>query len=692
MFFAYRGGECMKKQMLVLIRLFVITLYIFCSCSFQRPSVSERETNRVDSVISYYADSLALNPLKVISVLKDWQQNVSDSINYYKLQQIISRCYYFGNQVDSAFLMNDQILRFLERQPQKTGRWWKLSAEAYNGRGVFYSDMNRWDSATVNLLKASEAIFQADDAARLPAINIYINLADCYRIRGQYGWGGYYYRKALFLSDSLGMGETANYSIYSGLAKLYQELENYPLSDSYFREAEQYWDKGTDFDKYFFTNSRGNYYYMTKEYDNALAWFRKANDIVNNFPQPLYRAIVQGNIGEIFLLKGQTDSARYYLDRSVAAFGNATLQQPSVKFYMDGLYASLALQENNLQEAAHLLEQPYDTIHTSLQYQYYHNKRLEELYRKKKDFRQAYYYRELADHCGDSLRNVKIENNILETEFRYRQDTTLLKKDIRIAQAEIKIQRWKWMVWIGGLVAIIVALSMICILFYRRRKRERRYKRQMETITQLRMAVVRNRIAPHYIFNVLNSVMPVFRRYDELSEPVGLLIDVLRGDLQSSEQLAVSLEKEIGFVKNYLKLKMLGDPDRIRVEWHISSEVPMQTFIPSMFIQIPVENAVKYAFNSDSADPEIIIDIRVAAGNLSVTIEDNGIGYNPGAHTGDPRGTGEGLKILYRTTELLNTHNIKKMQFSIVNLQSASQEMHGTRVSLIVPLDYNFTL
>ena len=108
------------------------------------------------------------------------------------------------------------------------------------------------------------------------------------------------------------------------------------------------------------------------------------------------------------------------------------------------------------------------------------------------------------------------------------------------------------------------------------------------------MAVVRNRIAPHYIFNVLNSVMPIFRRYEELSEPVNLLIDVLRGDLLSSEQLAVSLEKEISFVRKYLKLKMLGDSNSIRVEWCISADVSLDTLIPSMFIQIPVEDAVKH--------------------------------------------------------------------------------------------------
>ena len=671
--------------------ILIILITVLFSCSYYQHK-EDAETIRTDSLLSIYIDSIAVNPLKVVSILRDNQRNVSDSLNYYYLQQTISRCYYFGNRIDSAFLLTDEILRYIEKQPEMNNRLRKLSGDTYNSRGVFFQEMNQWDSAIVCLHNASEALLQANVQNRLPAIHTYINMADSYQHKGDYGWAGFYYRKALFLSDSIGMGDKMNYSIYSGLAKLYLELENYPLSDSYFKKAEQYWDKGNEYEQYYFANSRGNYYYVTKEYDDALIWFQRANTIVADFSQPIYRSIVEGNIGEIYLLKEQPDSARLYLERSVASFGQTVLQHPGTKFYIDGLFASLALQENNLQEAARLLEQPYDTLHTDLLYQYYHHKRLEELYRKKKDYAKAYNYRKKADLCGDSIRNMKTENSIRETDFRYRQDTILLKKNISITRAEAKAYQWKWIAWIVGLGFIVVVLLMVCVVFYFRRKKELRYKQQKETIIQLRMAVVRNRIAPHYIFNVLNSVMPIFRRYEELSEPVNLLIDVLRGDLLSSEQLAVSLEKEISFVRKYLKLKMLGDSNSIRVEWCISADVSLDTLIPSMFIQIPVENAVKYAFNADCQTPIIFIGIEVKDEELHIKIKDNGIGYNFGAHVGDERSTGQGLKILYRTTELLNTHNIRKMKFSIQNQQSSLREDHGTCVSLIVPLNYNFAL
>lgn len=682
----------MKTYIIVAIGIFSFLLNALLGCSFKEQSILDKETVKIDSLLFYYQDSMVAMPMNVVAALKEKQQEVVDSFNYYNLLQTISRCFFYANQLDSAFLLNDRILSYCKNQTADNQRLLKLNADAYNARGTFLQEINQWDSAVVCLRNASEMLSREKGSDRLPIINIYINLADCSQHQGSYEWAGFYYRKALFLSDSLGIGDKMNYPIYSGLARLYQELENYPLSDSYYRKAEMYWDKGTAYEKYYFANSRGNYYYVLEEYDKALDWFRKANEIVATFPQPFYRGIVEGNIGEIYLLKGQPDSARYYLNRSVSFMGQSALRQPGIKFYMDGLFASLALQEGNLEEASRRLNQPYDTLHTDLQYQYYHNKRLEELYSKKRDFAQAYYYRNKADICNDSLRSVKIENSIRETDFRYRQDTTLLRKDIRIANAETKAMKWKWLAGTAGLGLVIVVLSMIILFLYTRRKRERFYKKQIATVTGLRMAIVRNRIAPHYIFNVLNAIMPAFRQHYELSEPVGLLIDVLRGDLLSSEQLAIPLEKEITFVRNYLKLKMLSNPDSICVKWNIAPEVPMETMIPSMSIQIPVENAVKYAFGPEIENPKLSIMIDVWNEFLRIAIEDNGVGYNPAITCRDERSTGSGLKILYRTTELLNTHNLSKMHFSIINRKNLYEGEQGTRMILIIPFNYNYEL
>lgn len=111
-----------------------------------------------------------------------------------------------------------------------------------------------------------------------------------------------------------------------------------------------------------------------------------------------------------------------------------------------------------------------------------------------------------------------------------------------------------------------------------------------------------------------------------------------------------------------------------------------------MIIQIPVENSIKYAFIEEMKDAHINIDISSDDNFLYIAITDNGSGYNPGAHIGDKNSTGTGLKVIFQTIELLNQKNQEKMFFNIEDMKTFSPDVHGTRVTVIIPYKYNFEL
>lgn len=668
-------------------RLYVhyLGLFFLAGCTFTRPNVLPTPENEViDSLIESYKDTLAGNPRQAIRLFTRLKHHSQDSLAIYKLNLVLAKAYFFANRPDTALHLNREVLRFCNRLDAPAPMI-ALQGMAYNSEGIFWQELSRRDSAFECYHKALDLLQNAGFAR--PSIDVCINLADCYQQDGNYPQSGFYYRKALYKADSLGSETRYRYPIFSGLAKLYLELDNFTLSDQYFTQAEKYWDKGSDYEKYFFANTRGNYYYRTAEYDRALDWFRKARGLVKNFPQPLYQAIVEGNLGEIFILRREADSARYYLDHSKQLFGHA-LQQPAFKFYMEGLYASLALLENNLPEAERLLLVSYDTASINPQYLYYHNRRMQELYERQKKYERAYSYRVKADAFDDSIRNIKMYNNLAEIDFRYRQDTAILKKDILLAKAEGKASRWQALAFLVGLASVLTGLLALGILIYRKRQREWRYARQKATIISLRMEIIRNRLSPHFIFNVLNAILPAFHQYRELDSSLRLLIRLLRDNLQDSEQICLSLRKEIERVKNYLSLRRIGKPDPTRVEWDISPDIDLETLVPSMSIQIPVENAVKYAFREDSPDPLVHIRIEQEKEGIRIVIEDNGVGYTVTQQAGDERGTGTGLKMLYRTVELLNIKNNQKMVFHC----GSPRQKQGMQVSIIIPSNYNFSL
>ena len=677
----------MNLLKIFLIGFIVLGLSNSCSCRLSKEP--DGEVLLTDSILAIYQDSMAEAPQKVLDVFFEKRLHMQDSLCFYLLLSYESKCYYYLNRMEDAFRTNKEVIRYCTDHAS-FDRSRVLLAEAFNNQGVYWQELGERDSA-IRVLKSSVDILQTV-RNRSILTSVYINLADCHLQKGDYPHCGFYYRKALLVADSLGLGYRDHFAIYSGLAKLYLELENFPEANEYFVKAEQIGNSCTPYERYFFSNTRGNYYYNTKEYEKALDWFRKADRITEAFPQPLYKAIVRGNLGEIFILIRQPDSARFYLDDARRLFGKA-YEQPSFRYYMDGLYASLALLENDLSQAERLLSSAHDLNQVNPLYTYYNNRRMEELYYKKKDYRKAYEFKDKADMLNDSLRNVKVRNSLAEIDFRYRQDTTLLKMDIQLINARDEMSRWKTIAYYCVLLLLLSLSASLCWILYRRRKHEKQYWIQMTTMNRLRMAVVRNRISPHFIFNALNIILPTFRQYDGLAYPIRLLIEVLRGNLFFSEQIAVSLKDEIQLVKEYLQLRLLGNPDRIRIIWELPPEIPDAWKIPSMSVQIPVENAVKYAFDPENEEACIHIRIVKKQGSLFIAIEDNGIGLTADMQNRqEEQGTGYGLKILRQTIDILNSRNKNKMNFIIQDRNLLEPGGHGTLVSLVVPLDYTFDL
>lgn len=243
-------------------------------------------------------------------------------------------------------------------------------------------------------------------------------------------------------------------------------------------------------------------------------------------------------------------------------------------------------------------------------------------------------------------------------------------------------------------VLLIVATTLFVLNWHK--QQQLKLHRQLALINKLQMNEMRNRITPHFIFNVLNAVLPSFMQYRDLEQPLHKLVKAIRYSLADSESIVLSLGDEICRVQAFLQLRTIGYPESGNVEWEIGADVSLETSIPGMCIQIPVENALKYAFlpSSIQSKPTIRVAIHYYTTFLCITIEDNGNGFRPKqeAVTATNQGTGSGLNILCRTIEMLNQSNDFPIVFRITNLSDLSPELHGTRVSINIPSTYRFEL
>lgn len=667
--------------------LIILALSLFVSGCGGGPtgSTEDRESAFVDSLLIDMYDSMFVAPSSAEQVFRHAEKGLSDSTSYYKLELFAAFSGGLQGRIDEAFDVNDKVLSFCRRNSGNDA----LEAMCWNHRNALYLALNRRDSALLCLHRAYDALNRSDDKRELETVCI--NLADLNRQEGNVADASMYYHRALRIADST-RSDRARFSILMGLAQVYTDLYNFRMAHHYLDEARRDTSMRLEYEKYYYFNTLGNCFYFEKRYPEALSSFRRAYDFAVKFNQPVITASVEANLGEIFTLMGQLDSASVYLARSNSALsidGDA-----EVKFYLTSLQAALALKEGNLKRADSLLSQPYD--HSSIRPAYVnlHNQRLMDYYSKIGDYAKAYAYRVKVNEYDDSIRSVRHMANIAEMDYRYSNDTTLLRRNADLAESRADVARQNNVILLISTALVILVLIALVAYVYVRRKNDKRYNEQLRQLARLRMENVRNRISPHYMFNVINAVMPLMRQHTDLSRIMQLFVHVLRGNLVVSDSISVTLDDEMRLVKDFVSLRGETSASVPRVEWHVDASVQPSVHIPSMSIQIPVENSLKYAFASGIDDSSLItVTISdVNAKGVLIHIVDNGAGLSSTARLSASRGTGNGLKTLYSTVEILNVRNASKMTISVTDISAADSSSHGTDFQLFVPYNYKFEI
>jgi two-component system LytT family sensor kinase len=108
------------------------------------------------------------------------------------------------------------------------------------------------------------------------------------------------------------------------------------------------------------------------------------------------------------------------------------------------------------------------------------------------------------------------------------------------------------------------------------------------------LAFLRSQISPHFIFNVLNSIVYLIRSKSEQAENVTLQLSALmRYMLYENGDSHVALEKEVGYLKNYVELQKIRFEEDVEIRLSIQGDIGVQSIEPMLLIPF-VENAFKH--------------------------------------------------------------------------------------------------
>lgn len=172
---------------------------------------------------------------------------------------------------------------------------------------------------------------------------------------------------------------------------------------------------------------------------------------------------------------------------------------------------------------------------------------------------------------------------------------------------------------------ITVIHARNAILLYQRVQRTRQLERELE---QANMAVMISQIQPHFLYNALNTIKSLIRRNPKAAEEA--VIDFsyyLRGNMDSlSHAEPIPFRTELEHIHHYCKIELLRFPDKLHLEYDIETDA---FNVPPLSIQPLVENAIKHGVTKRPEGGTVNIHAYEDAENYIVSVEDDGVGFDP---------------------------------------------------------------
>ena len=657
-----------------------------CSCVDRHRSHALCEQSLIDSLEVRAQDSLFSNLPYSRSLLRNAMRQAQDSMSYYRLMGLYGKTFFISSDFDSILYYNRPVKEY-DKRAAACPRWNDVLSDVYNIEGNVWMQLNQPDSAVAYYEKSYAYRLKGDKAHLLS--DICMNLADAHLHRGELAHTASYYRRALFICDSLHLSEHSKFPVYCGLGQTYMDLRDFDLSNHYYELAGQFFDEMTVSEKWVYLNNRGNHYYYKKDYQEALVYMRQAAELLADYPQMVFESnLSKVNLGDLYLLTNRLDSAENNLNEGYRYFSE--IKNNSAMHYIETLMIELSLKKGNIARAREMIARTASTGHVDANMLTIRNQYLQHYYEKAGDYRNAYEYLKRDYQLNDSIRSERIRTRVAELDMRYRQDTIVLRKEMQIQRqaGEVRVLKLSMYIWV--LVCLLLAAGTVVIIWYMRKKREFLRERFFQQINRVRMENLRGRISPHFTFNVLGREINQFNGSEEVKNNLMELVKYLRRSLELTEKLSVSLQDELDFVQSYIRL----ESGRVGEDFTVSVVVEegldaKSIMIPSMIVQIPVENAIKHGLAGKDDEKELTIRISREGKGVRIVICDNGRGYLPQVAS-STRGTGTGLKVLYQTIQLLNTKNKnEKIRFNIDNRNDGQT---GTQVSVFIPFHFSYDL
>ncbi len=647
---------------------------LFMSCYVDHEDVHQR-SDEERAVYVALNDSMTQMKPGALAQIEEQMRKSTDSLTWYDYYLMYGRHYLMTSHPDSTLPYAYRTIQFVNRQEYSTPRTRGLAATAHNTIASYYYLLHQSrDTIFAHYHEAYRLLMESDMKQNLPDISA--NIADAYVLDGRLPEATRWYRRALFLNDSLGMPESQALTLYMGLGRIYTSLGDYNQAGDYYRQTSEHLNMMKPNMQSYFLNNYGNYYYFRKDYHKALLTFRQLESHLikyhaeENFDMYLCKI----NLADVYLNLNNTDSARYYVTEAEDYF---TKHQVDVGiYYAHTIRIGIALREKNYEAVRRIIQEEKGLQVNDIDMNNIRNRYMNHYYAAIGDYRRAYSGLQDNIEQEDSTENVRKRMRVSDFMVRFAEDTIRLHHQLALNEQKIENERTKSALWLILGLLIILILS---ILIWVNQERKRKLQHRLDMLN-LRLLNARQRISPHFVFNVINS--RINKTDQQEADQLMMLAKLIRTNLDITHNPYITLAEELDFVKQYVDLEriLMGEDFDFRMEVP-SREVLESITIPSMLIQILTENAMIHGLKNTPGNKLLTIHVETDEVETRISVIDNGPGFDL-QHYGSDRSR-TGLNIIRSTIQSINQENKLKMHFHIHN-------DHGCQATITIPKHLKF--
>jgi len=207
--------------------------------------------------------------------------------------------------------------------------------------------------------------------------------------------------------------------------------------------------------------------------------------------------------------------------------------------------------------------------------------------------------------------------------------------------------------WAVVPVSFLTAISTgYGFIVYLLRQEKSQQEEQQERLRS-ELSFLRSQISPHFIFNILNSIVYLIRSKSPQAEPVTIkLSELMRYLLYESGDAQVPLDKEIEYLENYVDLQKIRFEEDVEIRLNVEGNPGTQVIEPMLMIPF-VENAFKHGVGMVPS-PVIDISLKVNEIGFSFFVKNKIV---PETAAEKDNSSGIGLRNVKRRLELLYPEN-----------------------------------